>query len=58
MTKEELLNEIYNYMKNLNSDEIEKFISDIMQITLTLALGDCLSTEVKDVLYKNKEEVH
>ena len=57
MTKENIMIEVTNFMKDLTAKERGQFVSDIMQISLQLTLNETLSPSVKNVMNKTKEEV-
>lgn len=57
MTKEQVMIEATKLMKEMTSKERGQFVSDLMQISIQLTLGECCSNNVKDVLDKTKDEV-
>lgn len=57
MTKEQVMIEATKLMKEMTSKERGQFVSDLMQISIQLTLGECCSNDVKAVLDKTKDEV-
>ena len=57
MTKEQVMIEATKIMKEMTSKERGQFVSDLMQISIQLTLGECCSSSVKEIIDKTKDEV-